>query len=166
MQIEKDKVVSFHYILTDSYGSELESSYNTAPLVYLHGHNGMLDGIETGLESKSIGDKVSVTLGPKDAYGELKEDAIHRVSINHVLREGKGKAKIKYRPGMLINLNSEQGARPVTVVKAGLKFLDVDTNHPFAGKTLKYDMEVVDVRDAETEELSHGHVHGHGGIQH
>ncbi len=164
MQIKKDTVVSFHYTLTEVDGKELESSYSGAPLIYLHGHNAMLNGIETSLESKSIGDKVSATLSPNEAYGERKEGAIHRVSINHVLREGKGKPK--YRPGMLVKLNSEHGPRPVIVVKAGLKFLDVDSNHPFAGKTLKYDMEVINVRDAEQEELSHGHVHGEGGVQH
>lgn len=164
MQVEKDKVVSFHYTVSEVEGEQLESSYGTNPLVYLHGHDGMLKGVEAALEGKTVGDKVAVTLAPEDAYGPRKEDAIHRVSINHVLREGKGKPK--FRPGMVVHLNTEHGARPVVVVKAGLKMLDVDTNHPYAGKTLNYDMEVVNVRDAEAEELSHGHVHGEGGVHH
>ncbi len=164
MQIEKDKVVSFHYRVSELNGTELESSYSVQPLYYLHGHDNMLKGIEAALAGKGVGDKVSVTLEPAEAYGERNEDAIQRVSVNHIMRQGKIKPKL--RPGMIIDLNTAHGPRPVMVVKVGLKMLDVDTNHPFAGKTLNYDLEVVGVREASAEEIEHGHVHGDGGVQH
>jgi len=165
MQIGKDKVVSFHYIVSEVDGAELESSHGSSPLVYLHGHNGMIKGIEAALEGKSVGDKIKVTLSPEEAYGERRDDAIQRVSVNHILRDNK-KAKPKFRPGQIVHLNTEHGAMPAVVIKAGLKMVDVDTNHPYAGKTLTYDMEVVNVRDAQPEELEHGHVHGDGGVHH
>lgn len=162
MQIEKDKVVTFHYTVSEVDGDELENSYDHIPLVYLHGHNGMLPGIEEALAGKSEGDKVSVTL--EQPYGPRNDNAVQRVSINHILRRGKAKPKLK--PGMIVDVNTKDGARPVVVVKVGLKAVDVDTNHPYAGLDLVYDMEVVMVRNAEPEELDHGHVHGEGGVQH
>jgi len=164
MLIEVNKVVSFHYKLTDSEQAILEDSNQGNPMVYLHGHKGMLPGVEEAMEGKKAGDKFSVTLEPEKAYGEVRENAVQRVSVKHVINPGK--KKVKYKTGMMIQLNTQEGPRDVVVVKAGLKTLDVDTNHPFAGKTLVFDLEIVDVRDASAEEIAHGHVHGEGGHQH
>lgn len=67
---------------------------------------------------------------------------------------------------MTVQINTNHGPRDVTVVKAGLKTIDVDTNHPLAGRTLNFEIEVLDVRDATAEEIAHGHAHGAGGHQH
>jgi FKBP-type peptidyl-prolyl cis-trans isomerase SlyD len=67
---------------------------------------------------------------------------------------------------MIANVQTEQGARQVTVVKAGKFMVTVDTNHPFAGKTLTFDVEVLSVREATADEQAHGHAHGVGGHQH
>ncbi|MDH5300218.1 MAG: peptidylprolyl isomerase [Gammaproteobacteria bacterium] len=163
--IDKNKVVALHYRLTDVDGAVLEDSQEVnQPLHYLHGHNGLMPPLEQALQGKNVGDKVSVTLEPADAFGEVQQDATQRVSINHVLRDGKGKPKLK--PGMVIQLNTKNGPRPVTVVKAGLKTVDVDLNHPFAGKSVTFNVEVLSVRDASDEEIEHGHVHGEGGVHH
>jgi len=164
MQITKNSVVSFHYRLTDSDQTLIEDSHASSPLVYLHGHEGIFSGLESALEGKSVGDKVSVTLPPEETYGPRIDDAIQRVSINHVVN--KSKKKIKYKPGMAIQLNTKNGAQSVIVVKAGLKTLDVDINHPLAGKTLNFDIEIVNVREASEEEIAHKHVHGEGGHHH
>jgi len=164
MQITKNSVVSFHYRLTDSDQTLIEDSHTSSPLVYLHGQEGIFPGLESALEGKSVGDKVSVTLPPEETYGPRIEDAIQRVSINHVVN--KSKKKIKYKPGMAIQLNTKNGAQSVIVVKAGLKTLDVDINHPLAGKTLNFDVEIVNIREASEEEIAHKHVHGEGGHHH
>ena len=87
---------------------------------------------------------------------------MQRVSIKHVVSRGVK----KFKPGMVVQVNTEHGPRDVRVVKAGLKTLDVDTNHPLAGRTLVFEIDIVNVRDATAEELAHGHAHGEGGHQH
>ena len=74
--------------------------------------------------------------------------------------------KGKLRPGMVVQLSTDDGMRAVTVIKAGRHSADIDTNHPLAGQTLTFDIEIVDVRDASPEELTHGHAHGPGGHHH
>ena len=164
MLIEDNKVVSFHYCLSEDGKDVLEDSRAGNPMVYLHGHKGMLPGVEEAMTGKKAGDNFSITLEPEKAYGAIQENAIQRVSIKHVINPGK--KKVKYKAGMKVQLNTQEGPRDVMIVKAGLKNLDVDTNHPFAGKTLKFDLEVLDVRDANEEEIAHGHVHGEGGVNH
>lgn len=162
MQITKDTAVEFHYTLTE--GSEqIESSKNGEPLNYLHGQEGMLPGLEEALDGKSAGDKFSVTLEPKDSYGEYQEGLIQRIPIKHL--QGLGNNKV-WKPGMTAIVESNQGRHQVSIVKVGRFNADCDLNHPFAGKTLTFDVEVINVRAATAEELSHGHVHGAGGCGH
>lgn len=163
MLIEKNKVVRFHYSVSEATEGKLEDTREALPMTYLHGHNGMLKGLEDALEGKQAGDQVTVTLEPHQAYGERNEDAITRVPVSHIRGQGK---KVRYKPGMIVHVNTQNGSRPVKVVKVGLKNLDVDMNHPYAGKTLTFDVEVVSVRDASEEEMAHGHVHGEGGVKH
>lgn len=160
MQITKDTVVSFHYKLSEPGGEPFEDSHNGHPVLYLHGHRGMLAGLEEALEGKQAGDSLSVTLPPEKAYGNRREGAQQRVPIKHLLTRG------KLRPGMAVQINSDQGPREATIIKVGLKNVDVDSNHPLAGKTLVFEVEVVEVREASSEEISHGHAHGAGGHQH
>ncbi len=162
MKIEKDKVVAVHYKVSTPDGQLVEDSHSGSPLVYLHGHDGMLKALEAAIDGKEVGDNISTLI--ENAYGEREDNQITRVSIKHVMTEGKGKPKLA--PGMVIYLNSDQGPQPVTVVKVGLKVLDVDTNHPYAGQDLNFEVEVIDVRDATDDELEHGHAHGEGGVQH
>ena len=160
MQIEKNTVVQFTYNLQDEAGAELESSETGQPIAYLHGHDNMLEGLENGLEGKSEGDSFSVTLPPVEAYGERREDSEHRIPIKHL------QGAKKWTPGMVANVQTEQGQSQVTVIKAGKFMVTVDTNHPFAGKTLTFDIRVLEVREATAEELTHGHAHGVGGHHH
>lgn len=164
MPIENNKVVSIHYRLTEAGGALLEQSPDNTPLVYLHGQPGVLPSLQEALTGKDVGDQLSLTLTPEQGYGTRHEGGNQRVSINHILREGKAKPKL--HPGMLVYLNTKDGAYPATVLKVGLKTVDVDLNHPYAGKSLHFDIDVVALRDATAEEIDHGHVHGEGGVQH
>jgi FKBP-type peptidyl-prolyl cis-trans isomerase SlyD len=163
MLIERDKVVTFHYRLRGAGGEVLEDTYGTEPMIYLHGHRGVLKGLEDALAGKQPGDHLVVTLTPDQAYGQRDEEARQRISKSHVA--GASGKKINYRPGMVVHVNTRDGLRPVTVLKVGLTTLDVDINHPLAGETLTFDLEIVDVREASEEELAHGHVH-RGGEHH
>ncbi len=164
MVIGANKVVSFHYRVAEEGQPAMEESFGGDPLVYLHGHKQMIPGVEAALEGKQAGEKFSVTVAPGQAYGERNQNAIQRISISHVVNPTK--RPIKFKPGMVVQVNTNEGPRMVVVVKAGLKTLDVDLNHPLAGKTLTFDLEVVSVRDATPEEIEHGHAHGVGGHQH
>lgn len=160
MKIEKDKVVSFHYKLREEGGEVFENSHDGDPVLYLHGHRGMLPGLEEAMADKAAGDSFSVTVSPEKGYGQRKEGAIQRVPKKHLLTRG------KLTPGMIVQINTEHGGQEAIVVKVGLKNVDVDANHPLAGKTLEFEVDVLEVRDASAEEISHGHAHGVGGHQH
>lgn len=163
MKIADKSVVQFHYVLKDETGEELESSYSSEPLAYLHGFNNMLVGVEKSLVGKEVGDKFSVTLPPEETYGERKEDFLQRVPTKHLQSTQKIK---KWLPGMTAVVETEQGQRQVTVIKVGKFMVTVDLNSPLAGKVLTFDLDVLDVREATAEEVEHGHAHGVGGHHH
>ncbi len=161
MNIENRKVVSFHYTLKNDQGEEIESSREREnPMTYLHGAGNIIPGLEKALQGKAAGDRFEVTVEPAQAYGERNEAAVHRVPVKHF-----GESR-RLKPGQAAVLNTRQGPRQVTIIKVGRFNVDVDANHPLAGKRLTFDVEVTDVRDATEEEVSHGHVHGPGGVQH
>jgi FKBP-type peptidyl-prolyl cis-trans isomerase SlyD len=160
MNISDNNVVQFHYTLKNDAGETLESSQGHEPVTYLHGHGSMIPGLEKALTGKKTGDSFSVTVPPEEAYGERQEDAVQRISVKH-LHGAK-----TWEPGMMAIVETNHGPRQVLILKVGHKFADVDMNHPLAGKTLHFDVEVTEVRGATEEELSHGHVHGPGGHHH
>ena len=160
MQVSVNCIARFHYTLKDDTGAELESSRGAEPMTYLHGRRGLLPGLEAALEGKSVGDSFSATLAPAEAFGERRADSEMRVPLSHL-----SGAK-KWQPGMQAVIQTQQGQQQVTVVKVGHTMATVDTNHPLAGKTLVFEVEVIEVREASAEELAHGHAHGPGGHQH
>ncbi|MEH6627925.1 MAG: peptidylprolyl isomerase [Motiliproteus sp.] len=166
MTIQKDQVVSFNYRMNDEDGVELERSDENAPALYLHGHGGMLPGLEKAIAEKSKGDTFEVTLSAEEGYGPRKDDAKGRVQLKHVSLPGQKAIKGRLAPGTVVEINTKDGLRQASVIKMGLKSVDVDTNHPLAGRTLQFSIEIVDVRDASDEEVAHGHAHGAGGHQH
>lgn len=161
MQINKDAVVQFHYDLYLNQDERLESSRNTEPMAYLHGAGNIIPGLEQALEGKAAGDQLDVTIPPEQGYGPHKEGMQQRIPLKY-LKHVKGKLK----PGMQVPVQTDQGQRTVTILKVGLKTADVDGNHPLAGKTLRFVVDVMAVREATAEEKSHRHAHGVGGHQH
>ncbi len=164
MNITANSVVSFHYRLHDEAGEELESSHDSNPTLYLHGHKGIIPGLEKALEGRATGDSVTVTLPPRDAYGLRREGSEQRVPIKHLQIDAKTKRTLT--KGMAVPVQTEQGSRSMVVIKVGKFNVDLDTNHPLAGKTLTFNIDIVDVRDATEDEKAHGHAHGIGGHQH
>ena len=160
MNIQSNAVVSFHYRMSDMDGNELEDSHASDPILYLHGKRSMLPGLEEAFEGKAAGDAFEVIVPPEKGYGERTEGSTQRVPKKLVLSKG------RLAPGMTIQLNTDKGVREVVLLKVGLKSVDVDSNHPLAGKTLNFSVEIIDVRAATATELAHGHAHGAGGHQH
>lgn len=162
--VQDDCVVSFFYTLKDEQGKVLETNINGDPVVYLHGHSNMIPGLEEAMTGKEPGTQFEVTLAPKDAYGERQESMQMKVPVKHL--QGLPKGVREWKVGMIALVETDQGARHVTVIKPGRFMVQVDMNHPLAGQTLTYQVEVADLRTAEPEEVAHGHVHGPGGHHH
>ena len=156
MEIKKDTVVEFTFSLVDDAGLPIKSTPTNSTAI-LHGHGNVIRGVEKALEGKTAGEKFVVTVVPEDGYGAYRQDFTQRVSKKHF-----GNPK-QLKTGQVAQLQTNQGTRPVTILKVGSKMVDVDLNHPHAGKTLNFDITITNVREATREELTHRHAHGtHG----
>jgi len=168
LRVEANRVVAFHYRLCEvrqdgSYSPWIESSFGRQPLFYLHGHGNVVPGLEQAMAGKKAGDMLSITLQPEQAYGFRTSNELARLPIKHLHNAPPAKSLV---PGVIVGVRTQQGVRNALVVKVGRFNVDVDTNHPFAGRTLHYQIEVLGVRHASAEEVAHRHVHGPGGHQH
>jgi FKBP-type peptidyl-prolyl cis-trans isomerase SlyD len=137
----------------------IESSKDREPLAILVGHNAIIPGLEAAMIDRAAGESFEVVVEPDQAYGPRREGFTQRVPKKH-FREA------RLRPGQETIVNTSMGPRPVTVIKVGATVVDVDLNHPMAGKALQFNVEIIAVREAEPVEIEHGHVHGEGGAQH
>ncbi len=147
-------VVSIAYKLTVE-GTEIESTGTDAPLQYLHGADNIVPGLEKALTGKKVGDKISVTLSPEDAYGEYDDEDIDTIERDDIPDAD------SIEPGMELLLEDEDGYMFEALVKeVNADTIVLDFNDPLAGKTVSYDAEVVALRPADEEELDHGHPHG------
>lgn len=154
MQIARHTVASIEYTLTDNEGQVLDTSEGREPLTYIHGEGNLIPGLESALEGQNPGDSLSVTIEPAEAYGERDERLIQQVPM--AAFEGVESVE----PGMRFQATDEQGqGRVVTVTEVEGDEVTVDANHPLAGQPLNFEVSVVEVREATTEEIDHGHVH-------
>jgi len=159
MKIEKDRVVSFHYTVSEQGQEAMESSEGRDPLVILIGHGNIIPGLEKAMEGREAGEKFEVDVAAADAYGVRQDGLTQRVPKKYF-------KDARLEPGMQAVLPTNFGPRAVTIQKVGMSVVDVDLNHPMAGKDLHFAVEIVDVREASAEEIEHKHVHGEGGHHH
>jgi FKBP-type peptidyl-prolyl cis-trans isomerase SlyD len=160
MQIAERTVASFNYTLTNDAGEVIDTSEGRAPLAYLHGAGNIVPGLEKEMTGRSPGDRFDVVVTPEEGYGTPNP-----MLIQTVPREAfQGVDTIEV--GMAFQAQTPQGPLSVVVSKVDADNVTVDGNHPLAGQTLHFAIEVTDVRDASLEELAHGHVHGPGGHHH
>lgn len=155
MKITQDKVVSIEYVLKVA-GQIEDQSEPGDPLVYLHGHNNIIPGLENALEGHEAGDKLNVTVTPDEGYGQHDDEAIQTLPREDFDDD--------VEIGASYFAQSDDGSvNPFTVVSVSGDDVTVDFNPPLAGKTLDFEATVIEVRDATAEELDHGHPHGEGG---
>ena len=156
MKAERGRVVAFHYTLTDDHGLLLDSSRGREPLAYLHGYGNIIKGLETALEGREAGFLSTVKVAPADGYGDYNPDAVFEVPRAQFPPEE------DIQVGMQDQGEHEHGLMSFKVVAVNGQGVVLDANHPMAGKHLNFEVEVLEVRDATAQELSHGHVHAHG----
>ena len=149
-----------HYTLTSDKGEVLDSSSGGEPLTYIHGLGHIIPGLETQVEGKTTGDKVQAVVAPADAYGERNDQMVNSMPKSEFPNPD------ELAVGMQFQVDTDQGPLVLTVLEVKDTEVVLDGNHPLAGFTLHFDVEITDVRDATKEELDHGHVHGPGGHHH
>ena len=157
LMIGQNSVVSMHYTLKNDDGDVMDSSEGKSPMVYLHGANNLIPGLEAELTGKATGAPFNATISPENAYGEFNQDFIQVISKS--MFQGVESVEV----GMAFVAQGEGGAqRQVRVTAVEGDDVTIDANHPLAGQTLHFEVEVVDVREATEQEIEHGHVHTDG----
>jgi len=161
MKIAKDTVVSLNYELFDSTGELLEKVEEH--ISYLHGgYDGIFPLVEEALHGKDVGDKISVTMQPDDAFGEYDHNLVEVEPRSSFPKEVAVGMQFEGAP----EASDDEDFMLFTVVELTDDEVTVDGNHPLAGKTLTFNCTVTGVRKATEEELEHGHVHEEGGHIH
>jgi|SaaInlStandDraft_1057018.scaffolds.fasta_scaffold124662_2 FKBP-type peptidyl-prolyl cis-trans isomerase SlyD len=157
MQVAHNHVITLHYQLKDDNQEILDNSYQKdyghhEPMVYLHGHRQMIRGFEEAVKGAVAGEKRDFTVMPAEGYGLRNVNNTQRIPTKYLKHEG------KLRAGQTINVNTDSGVKPGTIIKVGKFNADVDMNHPLAGKNLHFEVEVIAIRAATEEEITRGHV--------
>jgi len=147
MVVTKDKMVAINYTLTGDDGNTMDTSIGKEPLAYLHGQGYLLPKLEEALEGKSVGEKVNVVLAPKDGYGEYDERLVSEV------QKSQFDTSMPIEVGMQFQANTPAGPQIVTVVEVTDSAVKINANHELAGKTLHFDVEVVDVHEPTEDDL-------------
>jgi FKBP-type peptidyl-prolyl cis-trans isomerase SlyD len=162
MNILANTVVTLSFELFDADGVLLEQTEE--PISYLHGgHSGMLPKVEQALNMKKPGDAVSVDVEPADGFGDYDPELVKLESVDKLPQD----VAVGMQFEAYTNPGDEHGSGVVfTVTDVADGKAVLDGNHPWAGKRLRFDCQIIDVRPATAEELEHGHVHGPGGHHH
>ncbi len=159
MLISQNKVVTIHYSVKTPNGDLIDESRDSEPLAFIQGSKFMIAGLEDALEGRQTGDKFEITIEPDKAYGERHDQLVQQVPVT--MFDG-----MDVEVGMSFRATTDNGEQSVVIVDKTDEFVTVDGNHPLSGQTLVFDVDIVEVRDATQDELSHGHVHGPGGCSH
>ncbi|MEM9775300.1 MAG: peptidylprolyl isomerase [Chloroflexota bacterium] len=151
--ISENLVVGFNYTLTLDSGEVIDQSEPDLPLYYLHGHENIIPGLEKQLIGLKVGATRKVTVSPNEAYGDYDEDGFHAMR-RELFPEG-----FVLEVGMLLHLNDDESNEEMEAFVHEITDDEVilDTNHPLAGETLTFDVEIVDIRPATAEEIEYGH---------
>ncbi len=160
MKIADHHVVTLNYTLTNNEGDIIDQALDGS-FVYLHGASNIITGLEKELTGKTVGDQFAVKVSPEEGYGERNDALVEEVPRDMF------PAEHEIAPGMMFHAQGPQGqAITVTVLEANEQTVKIDANHALAGVELNFDVEVMEIREAEQVEIDHGHVHGPGGHDH
>lgn len=159
-KIETDRVVALTFTLTDGTGEVLERATDAEPMLYLHGHGNVMDGLEQALEGRAAGDAFEVELSPEEAWGHRMDEAERMVPRDAFPED------VELEPGLELMMEDDGDVVPFWVKAVLEDRVLIDLNHPFAGRTVRFSGSVLRVRAATSVELEHGHPHGLDGHAH
>ncbi|HEB52798.1 MAG TPA: peptidylprolyl isomerase [bacterium] len=154
-------VVTLHYRLTLDDGSIADESFGGDPLVYLHGANNIVAGLERQLTGKAAGDKCEVQVPPAEGYGDYDP------TLDQTVPRSAFPADAQLQEGLAFQAR-DRNNQPITlwIRKIAGDEITVSPNHPMAGQNLNFSIEIQDVREATPQEKEHGHAHGPQGQDH
>ena len=160
--IAADMVVGLKYTLRNDEGETLDESGPGDPLLYLHGHDNIVPGLERKLTGHKVGDKLDVVVQPADGYGDRDPRGEQKVPRDAFPKD------VELEVGMQLAMRDPQSEDvvPLWIAKVEPDAVIIDLNHPLAGVVLHFDVEVISMRAASKEELAHGHPHGPDGHGH
>ena len=159
--IKSGSVVNMIYVLTNDDGEEIDRADKSEPFTYLHGHNQIVLGLEKALLGLKAGDKKKVQVSPEEGYGDIDPSLITMAKTNQFPKGA------ELEVGVQFMAEDADGNNVVfTIVEIEGDDLTLDGNHPLAGETLNFDVEIIEMRDATPQELEHGHAHGSHGHDH
>lgn len=150
MQIGRDVVAGIRYRIIDERGALIDETPSGKPWFYLHGAKECPPGLEKALTQKTVGEKFTVQLGPQETYGTRNEAAVF------VFDREKIPAQQEPQEGMILSIVSSKGETEMRVVEVTDTSIKVDANHPLAGRTLTFEVEVHAVRRASAIEILEG----------
>jgi len=157
MNVFANSVVTITFKLFDASNKLLEEA--AEPITYLHGgHSGIFPKIEEALNFKKVGESVSVTLEPADAFGDYDPEMMRVEPVSQLPPD------VNVGGYLVAEQDGNEVVWRVTGIADGKAVLD--GNHELAGQRLRFDCTVLDVRPATQEEIAHGHVHGAGDHHH
>jgi FKBP-type peptidyl-prolyl cis-trans isomerase SlyD len=156
MNITKNSVVVMHYAVSDSDDTLIDSSYDHKPMAIIQGSGYLIPGLEEALEGHQADDKFEVNVSAEQAYGPRHDDYVQ--SVQKDLLQGVEDLAV----GTQLRATTDEGEQTVIVIDISDDVVTVDGNHPLAGLDLKFDVEILEVREATAEELEHGHIHAEG----
>lgn len=162
--VQNNAVATVHYTGTlPETGEVFDTSEGRDPLVFLVGHRQMITGFEEEMIGAKVGERRTFTLEAERAYGERQEENVTTFPRSDFAAV---EAQVPLEVGMTLVADMIDGPRPFTIVSVDEQTISADFNHKLAGKSLTFSVEVVELRAAEESEVSHGHVHGKGGVTH
>lgn len=159
--IKSGSVVNMTYVLTNDDGEEIDRADKGEPFTYLHGHNQIVMGLEKELLGLKAGDKKKVQVSPEEGYGDIDPSLITMAKTNQFPKGA------ELEVGVQFMAEDADGNNVVfTIVEIEGEDITLDGNHPLAGETLNFDVEILGMREATAQELEHGHAHGDHGHDH
>ncbi|WJG10482.1 peptidylprolyl isomerase [Aliiglaciecola sp. LCG003] len=159
MLISENTVVTMHFTVSTTDGTQIDTSKESEPMVFLQGSQYLIKGLEDALEGRQQGDKFELEIAPELAYGERQDTLVQMVPKS--MFDG-----MDLEVGMTFRATTDEGEQSVMIIDETDDEVVVDGNHPLSGVHLKFDVEILDVRAATEEEIAHGHPHGAGGCGH
>ncbi len=153
LQIKRKMVVTVEYILKDEKGNILDSSEKSGKLVYLHGFQNIVQGLEEVLEGKEIGDSFNVSIPPEKGYGFRDENMIFTVPAENFKDEENSDIEV----GMEFETEINEIPYILTIIEIKGDKVKVDANHPLAGKPLYFEGKIINIRDSYSDELVQGY---------